>query len=500
MKRWQRVAVIVMLLFGLAEVPAAAEDAQAAVRPPNIVLIVADDLGWNDVGYHGSEIETPHIDRLAREGLELDRFYVQPSCSPTRAALMTGKSPLRLGVIRPIAKVDPGGLPIAERLLPQFLATSGYQAVMSGKWHLGSVERRYFPHRRGFESFYGHVMGGIGYWDHNHGGGHDWQRDGRTLREAGYTTHLIANEAQRLLRERDGDRPTFLYVAFNAPHTPNEAPVESITRYAHISDPNRRIHAAMVSELDSAIGRILQTLDEEGMRRDTLVWFLSDNGGLTREGSPAGVVKLVDWLVRIFGRPLPFSWMEFLRRDIEAGASDNTPLRGGKTSAYEGGVRVPAALRWPGVIQAGRNADFITAQDLLPTLLEAIGELGTIPSGLDGRSRWSSLLTGTAEQPADYAASGFTSMAYYRWPWKLLIPGGILPFAGSGLELYQVLDDPSEEHDLSQRQPEMVETLRAAAEALPRGDSIHASLFSVLRDPDSFGGPEDREPWADVAR
>ena len=147
-------------------------------KPPNILLILADDLGWNDVGYHGSEIKTPNIDRIVNTGIELDRFYVQPTCSPTRAALMTGKSPMRLGINRPISKNQQLGLPLEETILPQYLARSGYQSLMVGKWHLGHYSPDYFPQSRGFEHFYGNLTGGIGYWDHNHGGGHDWQRNG----------------------------------------------------------------------------------------------------------------------------------------------------------------------------------------------------------------------------------------------------------------------------------------------------------------------------------
>jgi len=174
---------------------------------PNFVVILADDLGWNDVGYHGSEIRTPTLDRLAAEGIELDRFYVQPSCSPTRSALLTGKSSRRLGIHRPLGKNEGDGLGLDERILPQFLGDLGYQRLMVGKWHLGHVTPDYFPQARGFEHFYGYLTGGIGYWDHNHGGGHDWQRNGETLREEGYATHLIADEAVRLIRERDSSRP-----------------------------------------------------------------------------------------------------------------------------------------------------------------------------------------------------------------------------------------------------------------------------------------------------
>jgi arylsulfatase A-like enzyme len=470
----------------------------AGARPPNIVLIVADDLGWKDVGYHQSEIDTPHIDRIAGEGLELDRFYVQPTCSPTRASLMTGKSSLRLGVVRPISKNEALGLPLSERLLPEYLRDTGYQTFMTGKWHLGHVERHYFPHERGFDSFYGHVTGGIGYWDHNHGGGHDWQRDGVTVREQGYSTHLIADEAVRLLAEREPDRPTFLYVAFNAPHLPNEAPDAALARHAGLDSPQRRAHAAMVSELDAAIGRILAALEAEGMRDRTLVWFFSDNGGLNRSAYSPGTLRLVDTLVGIFGRPLPTAALEFLRANVEEGAADNAPLRGGKMTIREGGVRVPAAVWWPGRIEGGRSEAFVSVQDVMPTLLEAAG---VSASGLDGTSRLQVLAAGASPiEHADYAVTALGAVALYRGPWKLVLPASPNPFSDPEPELYHVFDDPAELHDRAAEHPDLVAELRAAAEAWPRGPEIHGSLVRVLWDPDQFGGPEDREPWAEHAR
>ena len=214
-------ALLFSLMWIIGSGAAGAEEAQVSavgesqeVAQPHILVLLADDLGWKDVSFHGSQIQTPNIDRIAREGLELDRFYVQPICSPTRTALMTGKSPMSMGIELPISKQERTGLPLEETLLPEYLGRFGYQSVMSGKWHLGHYVPDYFPSSRGFESYYGHVTGGVGYWDHNHGGGHDWQRDGVTLREDGYTTHLIADEAIRLIEERDEARPLFLYVAF----------------------------------------------------------------------------------------------------------------------------------------------------------------------------------------------------------------------------------------------------------------------------------------------
>jgi len=460
---------------------------------PHIVVILADDLGWRDVGYHDSEIRTPNIDRIASEGIELDRFYVQPSCSPTRSGLMTGKSPMRLGINRPVSKNEETGLPPDEKILPQYLADVGYQPLMVGKWHLGHYTPDLFPQARGFEHFYGHLTGGIGYWDHNHGGGHDWQRNGETLREKGYSTRLLADEAIRVLHGRDRARPTFLYVAFNAPHTPNEAPPEALARYARIEDEGRRTHAAMVDEMDRSIGRILRALEREGMLEDTLVFFSSDNGGLDRDAQPAGVRDGMELLVSVFGRPLPTRGLEFFAANVLDGESDNSPLPGGKGQVREGGARVPAAVWWPGRLEGGRFDGFMTISDVLPTLLDAVGAQDTTPTDLDGASRWPAL-TGADDthQPPDYVTNGIDGLAIYRAPWKLIDP--------DAPRLYDIYADPLEQNDVAANHPDVVAALVDRARNWPRGPELGTSLFAIFLDPDTFGGPEDREPWADVAR
>ncbi len=210
---------------------------------------------------------------------------------------------------------------------------------MVGQWHLGHATVDMFPHRRGFEHFHGNVTGGIGYWNHNHGGGHDWQRnaEGETLREEGYSTTLLTDEAIRVIEGRDRDRPTFLYLAYNAPRLPNEAPAQAIAACADIQDPDRRIHAAMVSEMDRGIGRVLDALERERMLDDTLIWFMSDNGGVHESAFPPLVVGFVRQLVALFGEPLPIETLEFARANIFAGASDNTPLAGGRRASGGGG-------------------------------------------------------------------------------------------------------------------------------------------------------------------
>ena len=480
------------LLAGLAAV-LVAQLTLAADLPPNVVIILADDLGWNDVGYHGSEIATPRLDELAAQGVELDRFYVQPTCSPTRASLMTGKAAMRLGVLSPISKNNPTGLPLTERLLPEYFRDAGYQTFMTGKWHLGHTSREYLPTSRGFDHSYGHVTGGIGYWDHVHGGGLDWQRNGNTLREEGYSTHLIADEAVHLIKSRDPAKPMLLYASFNAPHLPNEAPPEAIARYAHIDNPYRRTHAAMVSELDAAIGRLVDALDEEDMLGDTLVWFMSDNGGLNPAAAPEGFRNLSTRLESWLGKPLPVRFLEFIRTNALEGGSDNRPFRKGKQSVYEGGVRVPSFIYWRGHVAPRRLSKMVTVQDVLPTVLSAAG-LDDANAEYDGGDQWPLISMSVDVAAPDYTTQARVGEAYYRFPWKLIA------LASGEVELYQIDEDPTEQVDRAADEPGVVAELTNALGAFPRGKSIHLPLYRVAWDPDFFGGEEDREPWADTVK
>lgn len=470
----------------------------AASTMPNIVIIMADDMGWNDVGYHGSEIRTPNIDRLASKGIVLDRFYAQPTCSPTRAALMTGKAPLRLGVLGPLSKNNPRGLPLNETILPQYLKRAGYQTALVGKWHLGPRDRRYHPNSRGFDHFYGNLTGGIGYWDHVHGGGYDLQRNGAVAREDGYITHLQSNEAQRVIRERDPARPLFLFASFGAPHLPNEAPPSAIGAYPNISSPYRRTHAAMVTELDSAIGEVVATLEAEGLMENTIIWFMSDNGGLIAAPPPppgTTTAQISAQLEQALGVRMSPRFFEFVRLNAAEGGSDNSPLRGGKRTVLEGGTRVPSFVYWKGRLESRKSEEMVAIQDVLPTLLSAAG-LSAPSSKMDGRSVWPSLKDGKSLVPNDYiiqAGRGSDlDFAIYRYPWKLTV------LAGRSAKLYNIVDDPQELEDLAAERPDLVEQLQTALAAMPRGDDVALPLQEIVDDPDFFGGEEDRTPWADA--
>ena len=443
---------------------------------PNVVLVVADDLGWGDVGYNGSEISTPEIDSLTKEGTKLNHFYTHPVCSPTRAALFTGRSPLKTGMLRPFEPWFETGLPLNEKLMPEYFRDAGYQTFAVGKWHLGPNKKEYYPNNRGFDHFYGHLGGFLNYYTHTLWSRIDWQRNGQTVEEAGYTTHLITSEAVRLIRSRDQSKPMFLYIAFNAPHSPLQAPSEAIEKYSHIEDDNRRIYAAMVSEMDHGIGQIRSTLSEERISENTLLCFMSDNGGSERLGA------------------------------------DNGPLRGGKGSPWEGGVRVPAVLSWPARVPASKTVDdTIVVEDLLPTLLAAVGIEAQFENPIDGRNVWPSLTLG---EPLDhepfllgsYDLRGNFRFAYFENDWKLVHTTD--PQTQSPInQLFRVGEDESEtidlseiEPDVSQRMLETVGSLRETQAPVPMGPPP-----TVLVDPGGPGAalpdnaPPTGESYADSA-
>ena len=460
---------------------------------PNIVIILADDLGWNDVSYHGSEIKTPNIDKLISSGVELDRFYVQPTCSPTRAELMTGKSAMRLGITRPISKNQKLGLGLEEKILPQYLKELNYSTYLLGKWHLGSYIPDYFPTRRGFDYFYGYLTGGIGYWDHIHGGGHDWQRNEVGLREDGYVTQLIKNDTLKIIDNHDFTNPIFLNVNFGAPHIPNEAPEESVLKFSYIENETRRIHAAMVHEMDNAIGEIIAALEKENVLKNTIVMFASDNGGLTPD------VKLNPSFLSIpkkigvcdtknrFGIKI-FQWI----CENYSGGSSNKPLPEGKMSVSEGGIRVPAVIWWPGKFEYSKSENFITMMDVLPTILDLINYKNEID--VDGVSRVSSLNESDNSESSKYVVTNIINDKYavIEMPYKLIT-------SADGDQLYNILDDPSENLNIASENQEIVLELKNTLSQWQFGENRSLPISAVFKDPDLFGGEEDRIPWIEKA-
>ena len=463
------------------------------ISSPNILIILADDLGWNDVSYHGSEIKTPNIDKLISSGVELDRFYVQPTCSPTRAELMTGKSAMKLGITRPISKNQKLGLGLEEKILPQYLKELNYSTYLLGKWHLGSYIPDYFPTRRGFDYFYGYLTGGIGYWDHIHGGGHDWQRNEVGLREDGYVTQLIKNDTLKIIDNHDFTNPIFLNVNFGAPHIPNEAPEESVLKFSYIEDQTRRIHAAMVHEMDNAIGEIIAALEKENVLKNTIVMFASDNGGLTPD------VKLNPSFLSIpkkigvcdtknrFGIKI-FQWI----CENYSGGSSNKPLPEGKMSVSEGGIRVPAVIWWPGKFENSKSENFFTMMDVLPTILDLINYKNEIE--VDGVSRVSSLNDSDNSESSKYVVTNIINDKYavIEMPYKLIT-------SADGDQLYNILDDPSENLNIASENQEIVLELKNTLSQWKFGENRSLPISAVFKDPDLFGGEEDRIPWIEKA-
>jgi len=251
--------VAIPLLLGTApKFPAVAQQ----TAKPNIVYILADDLGWKDVGFHGSDIRTPNIDQLAKSGAQLEQFYVQPMCTPTRAALLTGRYPMRYGLQTLVILPDQTyGLPTDERTLPQALKEVGYSTAIVGKWHLGHAKREYWPRQRGFDYQYGPLIGEIDYFTHEMHGQRDWYRNNVPLNEKGYVTTLLGQDAVRVIDRHDPQKPLFMYLAFTSPHTPYQAPKEYLDQYKNVQDPQRRAYSAMITAMDEQIGKVLKALE-----------------------------------------------------------------------------------------------------------------------------------------------------------------------------------------------------------------------------------------------
>jgi arylsulfatase A-like enzyme len=394
---------------------------------------------------------------------------------------MTGRYPFRLGlqvgVVRPWAQY---GLPLEERTLAQALGEAGYETAIVGKWHLGHVAPEYLPTRRGFVHQYGHYNGAIDYFTHIRDGGFDWHRDDRVLREEGYSTELIAREAVRILAEHDTEKPLFLYVPFNAVHTPHQVPDKYRQPYAHLAEP-RQTYASMVAAMDEAIGQIVDELDRRALRHKTLVVFHSDNGG----PSP-GVV------------------------------TNNGPLRAGKGTLYEGGTRVPALASWPGHIPAGTVVEHpLHVVDWYPTLLNLAGASLEQSTPLDGLDIW---LTITAGQPSPHQEIVLNATphagAIRVEHWKLLLnatrehndggdsaerknaarKSGKKASPDEVIELYDLSSDPGENHNLAAQHPEKVHELRTRYDSFARQAAPPkvAPAAKDFRAPAVWGEPDNR--------
>ena len=347
-----RMILALVAILGLAANVARADTKRSG--PPNILVIVADDMGYADVGFQGcKDIPTPNIDRLARSGVRFSSGYVSgPYCSPTRAGLLTGRYQTRFG-----HEFNPGGgakggdvgLPLSQTTIANRLKAAGYVTGLVGKWHLGKAAK-FHPQKRGFDEFYGFLAGAHAYFP---GKGAPILRGTSVAMEREYLTDAFAREALAFV-DRHKKEPFFLYLAFNAVHTPMQATDARLKKFEAIADPTRRTYAAMTWAMDEAIGQVLDKLRDAGLEDDTLVFFFSDNGGPTMPGTTIN-------------------------------GSRNTPLRGSKRTTLEGGIRVPFLISWPGKIPAGKTFDDPVIQlDVLPTALAAAGIERKGDDALDG--------------------------------------------------------------------------------------------------------------------
>ena len=406
--------------------------APAPASKPNILLIVADDLGWGDVGWHGGFGKTPHMDRLVKEGVELDQHYVQPVCTPTRTALMSGRYPGRFGP-HALSPSNLRAMPLTTVTLASALKSLGYYTCQSGKWHLGA-RTEWGPNAFGFDHGYGTLTGAADPWTHKYRKGNPyedtWHRDGKLFHEAGNATELVAAEALRRIEEKKS--PWFIYVPFHAVHTPVDAPEEYKRLYTGVKfhdDPakqdSRLRMAAMISQLDAKIGQFVAALDKTGQRTNTLLIFTSDNGGIkSLKNAYAGTVG---------DSPLN---------------SENDPLRGQKAQLYEGGIRVSAFANWPGRLTPRKFTTPMHAVDWLPTLAALTGYEPKTDLRWDGLNQWPAL-TGAVTNPAPrtiYIALP-NSRALRHGDWKLIHPAKGPP------QLVHLAPDPYETTDLAKSEP-----------------------------------------------
>ncbi len=475
----QRLSLYIFLIFA----------SSFSLTKPNIIIFLVDDLGWADISLRGAPFNTPNIDSIFKDGMTLNRFYATPICSPTRAALMTGRDPMRLGIAYSV--IMPwmnNGIHPDEHLMPESFSAAGYQTALIGKWHLGHSQEIFHPNARGFEDFYGHLHTEVGYFPpFQNQGGVDFQRNGETIDDLGYETYLLADEAVRWIKSRDKDKPFFLYMPFLAPHTPLEAPEDLITKYQDLEDlrkptrnksidrarkmasliqPSARpLYAAVVDALDQSIGRVIKVLEEEGIEEETIILFSSDNGGAAYGG----------------------------------GGADNFPLRGGKGDTYEGGIRVIAAIKWKGKIKSNSNSDeIITVMDIFPTLAGASNIQMLNKKEIIGRNMWPAISYGEEielEEDIFFASEtpnyGEFHTTVFNKEWKLvqIISSSLMDIKVEN-KLFNIAEDPYEYTNLAYNHPDLVKEM---AEKIRRWRALHpiSGTRSLLVPPPGWRAPND---------
>jgi arylsulfatase B len=399
---------------------------------PNILILLADDLGFGDVGFHGSDIQTPNIDRIASEGVVLDQFYSCPMCSPTRAGLMTGRYPIRFGLMRSVVPPQRDfGLSVDEETIADMMGKAGYDyRGIIGKWHLGHREQKWLPVNRGFTHFEGCLNGAVDYFNRDRNGETDWHIDNTPIQKEGYTTDIIGEAAIEFIESVPLDKPFFLYVPFTAPHSPFQAKPEDLAKY-----PNRkgdkRTFAGMVDCLDQNIGKILKSLEERGQLDNTFILFFSDNGGVLK-------------------------------------VSSNGEQRGAKLTPYQGGIRVVAAARWPSAGIAGGKVikERMGYIDVFPTVMAVAKYDGKPKNELDGINVLEAMKGEKLGDRSwftymDQGSEKIEDLAINNDQWKLVVKRGAPDSENitTSNQLFRIVSDTQEENDLSAQNPIILEDL-----------------------------------------
>lgn len=403
----------------------------SAADQPNILVIVADDLGYADVGFNGcKDIPTPNLDRLAKQSVRCTNGYVtHPFCSPTRAGLLTGRYQQRFGHENNPAWLPEStvaGLPLSQSTLPQALKSAGYVTGCVGKWHLGA-HPQFHPNRRGFDEYFGLLGGGHVYLSGAKGGVEysiPLNRNGRDEPLEGYLTEVLGREAVAFL-QRHRSKPWFCYLAFNAPHTPLQVTEKQLDRVKHIADDTRRNYAALIVGLDDALGNVLTALNDSGQEENTLIWFFSDNGG------PIGVTH-----------------------------SDNTPLRGAKGQVYEGGIRVPFLVSWPRQLRFGGDyTQPVTSLDVFATAVAVTGAKVSEAERLDGTNLipyLSGAQSGAPHERLFWRTGGGEKYAVREGDWKLVKDAPGEP------QLFNLTSDIGEVQDVASAHPDVARRLQTS--------------------------------------
>lgn len=356
---------------------AAATGSGGQTTKPNIVVIIADDLGWKDVGWHDSEIKTPHLDKLAKNGVRLERHYVYPTCSPTRAGILTGRNPSRFKIHGPIAGKSEQSLPADTLTIARLLQTRGYATGLIGKWHLG-LRPEVGPRRFGFDFTYGYFHGQLDPLTHRyHGGEMTWHRNDQYVEEKGHVTDLIGDEAVKFIESSKS--PFFLWIAHATPHYPLVEDDKWLAPYKDaIPDASRRLYAGSITHMDDSIGRVVAALEKTKQLDNTLILFTSDNGGFEKYSSKT----------------------QYGGKYAHPKLGDNRPLRGWKGELYDGGVRVVAFAHWKGKVQPAEAPEIVSMLDWYPTFAKLAGAEVPAKANIEGRDVWP-ILTRAKDKPAD---------------------------------------------------------------------------------------------------